>query len=140
MGGKMWARSGMGLSSCEVAVRDVGTGGVVSMLLLLLLLLMATVMALLLSKIPGRLLKMVLVSGLRLTVERVRPVLTKLVVLWELMLLSLLMVVVPALMMSVLLSGGVLRGWCEGVRNKGLMGGEGEDDSDEGPEDVGCGW
>jgi hypothetical protein len=56
------------------------------------------------------------------------------------MLLSLLMVVVPALMMSVLLSGGVLRGWCEGVRNKGLMGGEGEDDSDEGPEDVGCGW
>jgi hypothetical protein len=126
----MWARSGTGLSSCEVAVRDVGTGGVVSMLL----------MALLLSKIPGRLLKMVLVSGLRLTVERVRPVLTKLVVLWELMLLSLLMVVVPALMMSVLLSGGVLRGWCEGVRNKGLMGGEGEDDSDEGPEDVGCGW
>ena len=83
--------------------------------------------------------EMVLVSGLRLTVERVRPVLTKLVVLWELMLLSLLMVVVPALMMSVLLSGGVLRGWCEGVRNKGLMGGEGEDDSDEGPEDVGCG-
>ena len=130
----MWARSGTGSLPYEIVVREVGTGGVESMLLLLLLMAAVTVLELLLSKISGRLLEMVLESGSRLMVERAWVVLTMLTVLL-LLLLLLLAAAAFALVMSV---GTVLEGWRGEVLNDGVMDGEGKGDSDKGLEDGGC--